>query len=224
MVSPARMKRAMSPPITGMRPACAAPTMTDHTAFWSHRSSCPVNASASVSSSSTAPVSQLSSRGILERAHQVGAGDVNADEQHHRRRAEVVHAPQEAAQQRLLGDELEAVVGLAARGHVGRGERDARGHLQHEGDEGGAAEHVPPPGPRRHRVLEGPPRRGDQAAAIVQPGEEAPHRSLRRSGWGWSGSRPGRCARGPDTGAASSVVARRKRCRRGSTRRRGRGT
>ena len=130
MVSPARMKRAMSPPITGMRPACAAPTITDHTAFWSQRSSWPVNASASVSSSSTAPGEPVELAGILERAHQVGAGDVDADQQHHRRRAEVVHPPQEAAEQRLLGDELEAVVGLAARGHVRRGERDAGGHLQ----------------------------------------------------------------------------------------------
>ena len=66
MVSPARMKRAMSPPTIGMRPAWAAPTITDQTAFWSHRSSWPVNASASVSSRSTAPVSQLSSRGYLK--------------------------------------------------------------------------------------------------------------------------------------------------------------
>ena len=32
IVSPARMKRAISGPITGMRPAWAAPTITDHTA------------------------------------------------------------------------------------------------------------------------------------------------------------------------------------------------
>jgi len=65
MVSPARMNRASSPPTTGIRPACAAPTITDQTAFWSQRRSCPVKASARVSSSSTAPESQLSSRGNL---------------------------------------------------------------------------------------------------------------------------------------------------------------
>ena len=97
--------------------------------------------------------------GELVRRHQVGARDVDADQQHHGRRAEVVHPAEEAAEQRLLGDELEAVVGLAARGHVRRGERDAGHHLQHERDAGGAAEHVPPAGPRRHRVLERAPRR-----------------------------------------------------------------
>ena len=65
MVSPARMKRAISSPTTGIRPACAAPTITDQTAVWSQRSSWPVKASARVSRSSTAPVSQLSSRGNL---------------------------------------------------------------------------------------------------------------------------------------------------------------
>ena len=32
MVSPARMKRPICSPTTGMRAACAAPTITDHTA------------------------------------------------------------------------------------------------------------------------------------------------------------------------------------------------
>ncbi len=68
IVSPARMKRARSGPSTGMRPAWAAPTMTDQTAVWSHLSNCPVNASASVSSRRTAPLSQLSSRGNLSAA------------------------------------------------------------------------------------------------------------------------------------------------------------
>ena len=65
MVSPARRKRASSPPTIGIRPAWAAPTITDQTAFWSQRSSWPVKARARVSSSSTAPESQLSSRGNL---------------------------------------------------------------------------------------------------------------------------------------------------------------
>ncbi len=32
-VSPPRMKRAMCSPTSGARPACSAPTTTDHTAF-----------------------------------------------------------------------------------------------------------------------------------------------------------------------------------------------
>ena len=60
------------------------------------------------------------------------------------------------------------------------------GHLQDEGDERGAAEDVPPPGARRHGVLERAPAGGDQAAAVVEPGEKAgEHAGLRRSEWGW---------------------------------------
>jgi hypothetical protein len=90
--------------------------------------------------------------GELVRRHQVGARHVDADEQHHGRRAEVVHAAQEPAEQRLFRDELQAVVRLAARRHVGSGERDAGGDLEDEGEESRAAEDVPPPGPRRHRM------------------------------------------------------------------------
>ncbi len=64
-MSPASTKRAISGPITGNLPACAAATITDQTAVWSQRRSCPVKASAMVSISSTAPESQLSSRGNL---------------------------------------------------------------------------------------------------------------------------------------------------------------
>ena len=114
---------------------------------------------------------------------------------------------EEAAEQGLLGDELEAVVGLAARGYVRGGERDPGRDLQHEGEQRGAAEDVPPAGPRRHRVLERVAGRGDQAAAVVEPGEDArraraaqaigmglvristcavphPHRVLRQRAWG----------------------------------------
>ena len=118
--------------------------------------------------------------GELVRRHQVRAGHVDPDEQHHRGGAEVVHPAEEPAEQGLLGDELEAVVRLAARGYVGGGERDPGGDLQHEGEQRGAAEDVPPAGPRRNRVLERPAGRGDQAAAIVEPGEQA-RRSTRGS-------------------------------------------
>ena len=44
--------------------------------------------------------------GELVRGHQVGAGHVDADQQHHGRCAEIVHAAEESAEQRLLRDEL----------------------------------------------------------------------------------------------------------------------
>ena len=55
----------MYSPMTGARPACSAPTTTDHVAFWSQRRSCPVNPMPSVNTSRSTPVIQFISRGNL---------------------------------------------------------------------------------------------------------------------------------------------------------------
>ena len=60
-------------------------------------------------------------------------------------------------------------------------------HLQHEGEEGRAAEDVPPSGPRRHRVRERSAGGRQQTATIVQPGEKLldhgrPHDDRNRTG------------------------------------------
>jgi hypothetical protein len=51
--------------MTGAWAACSAATTMAQKASWSHRKSCPVNAIASVASSSSEPESQLTSRGNL---------------------------------------------------------------------------------------------------------------------------------------------------------------
>ena len=110
--------------------------------------------------------------GELVRRHQIGAGHVDTDQQHHGGGAEVVHPAQEPPEQRLLRDELEAVVRLPARRHVGGGQRDTGGDLEDEGEQRGTAEDVPPPGARRHRVLQSAAHGADDPAAIVDPGEQ----------------------------------------------------
>ena len=77
----------------------------------------------------------------------------------------VVHAAQESAERRLLGDEPEALVGVAGRRDVGGGERDPGDDLHDEGEERRAAEDVhPPPAARfRHRVASSPRRRASRS-------------------------------------------------------------
>ncbi len=123
--------------------------------------------------------------GKLVRAHHVHPRDMDADQYHHGRGPEVVQAPEKAAHQGLLGDESQAFVCIAGRGDVGGGEGDARHYLEHEGDEGGAAEDVPPAGSPGDRVLERMARPGHQTAAVVQPAEKfSDHARLTLAGWG----------------------------------------
>ena len=118
-------------------------------------------------------------------AHQVGLDHVQADEDDHRRGAEVVHPAQHATQRRLLGDERQAVVGVAGRGDVGAGQRDAGDDLQDEGEQHAAADRVRPADPAvrlGHRVVEHRPEQLRGAEAVVDRRPDALedlHRSLR---------------------------------------------
>ena len=63
---------------------------------------------------------------ILVASHQEDLAHVDADQQHHRGRAEVMHPAQQIAEQRARGDEVQRVVGLAGRGDVRRSPAPSR--------------------------------------------------------------------------------------------------
>ena len=106
----------------------------------------------------------------LVAAQQVGLADVGHDQHHHRRGAPEVDPAQHAAQRRLLGDEVQAVVGVARRRDVGAGQRDAGDDLQDEGEQHAAADRVRPADPAvrlGHRVVEHRPEQLRGAEAVV---------------------------------------------------------
>ena len=89
----------------------------------------------------------------------VGPGEehlphVDTHHQHHRRGPIEVEPAKHASERGLVGDEEERLVRLRRRGDVRKGERDAAQHLDDEGEERRAPEHVPPARPARHRVIE----------------------------------------------------------------------
>src|SRR5207302_4775 len=75
----------------------------------------------------------------------------------HRRRPKVVHAAKDSAEGRLMGDELQGVVGVGRRGNVRQGERDAGDDLEQEGKQRRAAKHVIPSRVFGHGVPEDRP-------------------------------------------------------------------
>jgi hypothetical protein len=102
-------------------------------------------------------------------AEQKDLRHVQANHQDHGRRAVVMETAQEMSKRRLIADILKGRVGLPGRGDVREGQRNAAGHLNHEGAHRGAAEDIPPLGVGRHQMPRHLPDLLAEAGAVVHP-------------------------------------------------------
>ena len=91
------------------------------------------------------------------------------DQDDHHRRAPLVHAAHEEAQEHVVVDVLHGRVGLGRRRAVVHGEEDARHRLREEREHRGRAERVVPVGALRDLAVEEAAQERPAAGALVEP-------------------------------------------------------
>ena len=119
---------------------------------------------------------------VLVGAEEEGPRHVQEDEDHHHRRAPLVHAAHELAEEGLVGDVARRLVGPGGRRVVVHGQEDAGDRLVEEGEHRRRAQRVEPVGPLGDLAEHHPPRGARQRRALVDPvdgGDRPPRRRCR---------------------------------------------
>ena len=108
---------------------------------------------------------------VLVRAEEEGPAHVQEDQDDHHRRAPLVHAAHELAEEDLVGDVRGRLVGARGVGLVVHRQEDAGDRLREEGEHRGRAERVEPVGALGHLAVEEAAQEGRGAGALVEPAD-----------------------------------------------------